>query len=58
MAEIKPYENPPRKPLGIGDAIKKEFLPLELNPKAKDKDREPPMKKAQSPDKMPKQQYT
>lgn len=64
----KQYENPIRKPQGseeltpyskkdIEAKIKRQFLPRENPFKAK-QDKEPPMKRAQSPDKLPKQQYT
>jgi hypothetical protein len=69
MAELGKYTIPPRKPDEIGDTIKNDPAPYQRPPKQDPapyrrppkntkKDRDPPIKKAQSPDKLPKQQYT
>lgn len=54
--EITPYSKPP-----MPDSLREKIIsgfPKRENPFKKKEDKDPPIKKAKSPDKMPKQQYT
>ena len=58
-AEIRPYSKEEIESKEL-EAKKREFLPSlpKENPFKSQEKKDPPMKRAQSPDKLPKQQYT